>query len=103
MPTIRTVPAILDAAAAERPNQYFLTVATEPVVSLTLSEFRQLARQFGSAMQGLGITMGDRVGIMGSNSVEFLQAWFGCHLIGAIAVPINTALRGDALEHIVRL
>ncbi len=103
MPTIRTVPAILDAAAAERPNQHFLTVATEPAGSLSLSEFRQLARQFGSAMQGLGITMGDRVGIMGSNSVEFLQAWFGCHLIGAIAVPINTALRGDALEHIVRL
>jgi crotonobetaine/carnitine-CoA ligase len=35
-----------------------------------------------------------------SNRAEFLETYFGCAWLGAIAVPINPALRGPQLQHI---
>ncbi|MDE5442500.1 AMP-binding protein [Bradyrhizobium sp. CSA207] len=49
-----------------------------------------------------GIKPGDRVALMCSNRPEFLQIYLGCAWLGAIAVPINTALRGGQLAHIFR-
>ncbi|MDV6247196.1 AMP-binding protein [Rhodococcus opacus] len=54
-------------------------------------------------MQALGVEDGDRIGILSPNSAEFLQTWFASHLIGAIAVPINIAFRGDVLRHVLEL
>ena len=49
-----------------------------------------------------GIRPGDRVALMCSNRPEFMQVYLGCAWLGAIAVPINTALRGIQLSHILR-
>jgi carnitine-CoA ligase len=49
-----------------------------------------------------GIRPGDRVALMCSNRPEFLQLYLGCAWLGAIVVPINTALRGLQLSHIFR-
>lgn len=49
-----------------------------------------------------GIEPGDRVALMCSNRPEFLQIYLGCAWLGAIVVPINTALRGFQLSHIFR-
>jgi crotonobetaine/carnitine-CoA ligase len=49
-----------------------------------------------------GIRPGDRVALMCSNRPEFLQVYLGCAWLGAITVPINTALRGIQLSHILR-
>jgi carnitine-CoA ligase len=39
---------------------------------------------------------------MCSNRPEFLQVYLGCAWLGAIVVPINTALRGSQLSHIFK-
>jgi crotonobetaine/carnitine-CoA ligase len=49
-----------------------------------------------------GIRSGDRVALMCSNRPEFLQVYLGCAWMGAVTVPINTALRGIQLSHIFR-
>src|SRR4051794_17822859 len=49
-----------------------------------------------------GIRPGDRVALMCSNRPEFLQIYLGCAWMGALTVPINTALRGIQLSHILR-
>ncbi|MCC8942982.1 ATP-dependent acyl-CoA ligase [Bradyrhizobium sp. Arg68] len=49
-----------------------------------------------------GIRTGDRVALMCSNRPEFLEVYLGCAWMGAICVPINTALRGIQLSHILR-
>src|SRR6185436_3898581 len=49
-----------------------------------------------------GIRTGDRVALMCSNRPEFLEIYLGCAWMGAVTVPINTALRGIQLSHILR-
>ena len=39
---------------------------------------------------------------MCSNRPEFLQVYLGCAWMGAVTVPLNTALRGIQLSHILR-
>ncbi|MDQ1484433.1 MAG: carnitine-CoA ligase, partial [Actinomycetota bacterium] len=43
---------------------------------------------------------GDRVAALCSNRLELIELILGCAWMGAIAVPVNTALRGDALLHV---
>ena len=59
------------------------------------------ARSAGRLMRA-GIQAGDRVALMCSNRPEFLEIYLGCAWIGAVTVPINTALRGIQLGHILR-
>ncbi|MCA6121385.1 ATP-dependent acyl-CoA ligase [Bradyrhizobium sp. WSM 1704] len=49
-----------------------------------------------------GIRTGDRVALMCSNRPEFLEVYLGCAWMGAVCVPINTALRGIQLSHVLR-
>jgi len=49
-----------------------------------------------------GVQAGDRVALMCSNRPEFLEVYLGCAWMGAVTVPINTALRGIQLSHILR-
>lgn len=44
---------------------------------------------------------GDRVAAMCENRIELLELILGCAWSGAIAVPINTAVRGAQLEHVL--
>jgi crotonobetaine/carnitine-CoA ligase len=53
-------------------------------------------------LQSSGVGPGDRVAIMMSNRIEFLDAFFAAAHIGAISVPLNTSLRGPILEHMIR-
>jgi crotonobetaine/carnitine-CoA ligase len=59
------------------------------------------ARSAGRLMRA-GIQAGDRVALMCSNRPEFLEIYLGCAWMGAVTVPINTALRGIQLSHILR-
>lgn len=59
------------------------------------------AASAGRLMQA-GIRAGDRVALMCSNRPEFLEVYLGCAWMGAVTVPINTALRGIQLSHILR-
>jgi len=52
-----------------------------------------------NGFRGIGIRKGDKVAIMMPNCPEFLYTWFGLNKIGAIEVPINTAMKGDPLHH----
>ena len=59
------------------------------------------AASAGRLMQA-GIRAGDRVALMSANRPEFLEIYLGCAWMGAITVPINTALRGIQFSHILR-
>ena len=56
----------------------------------------------GAGLRDLGVIKGDRVALMCSNRPEFLEIYLGCAWMGAVTVPINTALRGIQLSHILR-
>ena len=48
-----------------------------------------------------GIQPGDRVGLFLKNRPEFISALFGVFTTGAVAVPINTFLKAEEVQHVV--
>ncbi|HWL18642.1 MAG TPA: ATP-dependent acyl-CoA ligase [Bradyrhizobium sp.] len=68
----------------------------------TYSQTVAVAAASAKILADAGIRPGDRVALMCSNRPEFMQVYLGCAWLGAIAVPINTALRGIQLSHILR-
>ena len=85
---------------AERYGDRVLLVAGE--TRWTFAQAAAIAAASAQALVDAGIKPGDRVALMCSNRAEFLQVYLGCAWLGAIAVPINTALRGFQLSHIFR-
>ncbi|WP_246509915.1 ATP-dependent acyl-CoA ligase [Bradyrhizobium glycinis] len=85
---------------AERYHDRLLLVAGE--ARWSFAQAAAIAAASAQALVDAGIKPGDRVALMCSNRPEFLQVYLGCGWLGAIAVPINTALRGFQLSHIFR-
>jgi crotonobetaine/carnitine-CoA ligase len=98
-PSDRILSTIL-TRQAERYDDRVLLVAGE--TSWTYAQTAAIAAASARTLAGAGIKPGDRVALMCSNRPEFLQVYLGCAWLGAIVVPINTALRGFQLSHIFR-
>lgn len=64
---------------------------------LNWSSFCNNNHQFSHALLANGISPGDRVGIVMSNSVAMLHALFGTMAAGAVSVPINLSVTDEAL------
>jgi crotonobetaine/carnitine-CoA ligase len=86
-----------------------LTLGAERFGDKSLLRFDALDRSFtevrdevaaaAGTLAEAGIVRGDRVAMMCENRIELLDLMLGCAWLGAIAVPLNTALRGDQLRH----
>ncbi|MYV88102.1 AMP-binding protein [Bradyrhizobium japonicum] len=98
-PSDRILSTIL-TRQAERHGDRVLLVAGE--TRWSFAQTAAIAAASAQALVDAGISPGDRVALMCSNLPEFLQVYLGCAWLGAIAVPINTALRGFQLSHIFR-
>uniref|UniRef100_A0A7Z0QFS5 ATP-dependent acyl-CoA ligase n=1 Tax=Bradyrhizobium barranii subsp. barranii TaxID=2823807 RepID=A0A7Z0QFS5_9BRAD len=98
-PSDRILSTIL-TRQAERYGDRVLLVAGE--TRWSFAQTAAIAAASAQALVDAGIKPGDRVALMCSNRPEFLQVCLGCAWLGAIAVPINTALRGFQLSHIFR-
>ena len=97
-PAERALPAML-TRQAERHAQRPLVSAGGTTWSC--ANACEAAARFAGALQGFGITSGDRVALICSNRIEFLEVVLGCAWLGAVAVPINVASRGAQLQHVL--
>lgn len=98
-PSDRILATILKRQA-ERYGDRVLLVSGE--TRWTYAQTTAIAAASAQTLIDAGIKSGDRVALMCSNRPEFLQVFLGCAWLGAIVVPINTALRGLQLSHIFR-
>lgn len=57
----------------------------------------------GAWLRARGAGVGTRVAIGGINSAEWVAAFVGCHLIGAVPVLLNSTLHPDAQLHCLAL
>ncbi|HMG43583.1 MAG TPA: AMP-binding protein [Acidimicrobiales bacterium] len=57
------------------------------------------ATRISAALAAFGVEPGDRVATFIENSSEAMLAWWGIVVGGFVAVPINTAYKGDYLRH----
>jgi crotonobetaine/carnitine-CoA ligase len=98
-PSERVLSTMLIRQAARYGDRALLVFGAQ---SWSYRETRDMAASSALLLQEAGISAGDRVAILCSNRPEFLRCYLGCAWLGAIAVPINTALRGAQLAHVFR-
>ena len=93
-----SIPALLRARAAQSPDRPLLRIGDD---RWTVAEVCARTSRVAGLLAGQGVEAGDRVAVMAGNRIEVLDLILGCAWLGAIAVPINTAVRGRQLQHIL--
>src|SRR5438128_400183 len=83
----------------QHPDRVYLRFGGRDV---TWAELADSMWRAANRLRTVGVEPGDRVAVMLPNCPEFLFAYFGALAAGAATVPVNTAQRGAALEHILR-
>jgi carnitine-CoA ligase len=91
-----TVLGLLDRRLADDPDGPYLDVCG---TTATGAEVAAVADRLAGALADLGVRPGDRVATLVENSAEAMFAWWGTVRAGAVAVPINTAYKGEYLRH----
>jgi fatty-acyl-CoA synthase len=89
---------LLDRRAFEMADAQALAF---PDGGLSYRELGERADRFGRGLIGLGVSRGEKVGILLGNSVDCLAALFGACKVGAVPVPVNNRLKGHELSYIL--
>ncbi|HEV3354217.1 MAG TPA: AMP-binding protein [Acidimicrobiales bacterium] len=66
---------------------------------LSAADVEGTANRLANALVDLGLRQGDRVATLIENSPDALLAWWGAIRGGFVAVPVNTAYKGEYLRH----
>ncbi len=91
-----TVNAVLRSRLEKDPDSEYLDING---VKVSAADVHDTACRFANTLIGLGVEPGDRVATLIENSIEGALAWWGIVFAGAVAVPINTAYKGQYLRH----
>jgi crotonobetaine/carnitine-CoA ligase len=94
----QALPSLLDARAERDPGRPLVRTEEGDLSAAELAD--RLARAAGRLLEA-GLRPGDRAGVMCANRLATLELLMGCLWAGVLAVPINTALRGEALRHVI--
>ena len=92
----QTVNGLLNRRLADDPHGEYLDVCG---TKLSAAEVASAANRLATTLAAMGVRPGDRVATLVENSAEAMLAWWGIVRGGAVAVPINTAYKGEYLRH----
>ena len=87
---------VLDRRLEADPDSTYLDVCG---TSFSAAEVDGIANRIANTYLALGVQSGERVATLIENSPEAMLAWWGAIRCNAVAVPINTAYKGDYLVH----
>lgn len=93
-----TIPALLRRRAEASPTAPLLRCGT---VRRSAEQMLEAVAATAGVLRRHGVGPGDRVALMMANRVELLDLILGSAWLGAVAVPINTAARGEQLHHVL--
>jgi crotonobetaine/carnitine-CoA ligase len=91
-----TVTAVLSRALEQTPDKVYLDFSG---VSYTYAQVWELALRRAAGLAGLGVSAGQTVVCILDNNVDAIVSWFATNFVGAVWVPVNTALKGEYLRH----
>jgi crotonobetaine/carnitine-CoA ligase len=94
-----TTTELLVRRIEQDPDSAYLDVGG---TKLTAAQVGDQASRLAAGLRELGVSPGDRVAMLLENSPEMLVAWWAAQWAGAVAVPINTAYKGEYLRHQLR-
>lgn len=69
--------------------------------SLSYGELWERAARVAGGLRAAGIERGDRVALRLGNGIEWVLAFFGAQLLGAVVVPVNTRFTDDEVAYVV--
>src|SRR6266542_598576 len=64
-------------------------------------DLERMTNRYANGFSSLGVKKGDHVAVMLPNCPEFFWVIWGLGKIGAVAVPINTAAKGELLRYFI--
>jgi fatty-acyl-CoA synthase len=96
-----TVGALLTKLAEALPDHEAL-VYGDGGPRWTFARLEAEAREIARGLLALGVTPGDRVAVWATNVPEWVVLQFALAKIGAILVTVNTALRGQEIDYLLR-
>lgn len=91
-----TITSMLAAAASSRPGSVFVRSVEDEVTYL---ETQDRVRRVAGGLARMGIGPGSAVVLTMRNSTDQIVVWFALAQLGALHLPLNTALVGRQLEH----
>jgi crotonobetaine/carnitine-CoA ligase len=91
-----TLVDLLRGRLASDPDSEYLDVCGS---KSSAADVEWAATRLAGSLAALGVQAGDRVATLIDNSSEAMLAWWGTVVGGGVAVPINTAYKGDYLRH----
>jgi crotonobetaine/carnitine-CoA ligase len=96
--TPTTLSGLLEAQADALGDKPFLIMGDR---TLGFAEFNRQVNRAAHGLAKLGVKRGVGVSIMMANSPEWLFVYFATQKLGAYAVPVNAALKGEGLRHVI--
>ncbi|RIK08626.1 MAG: ATP-dependent acyl-CoA ligase [Acidobacteria bacterium] len=96
------MPGTVGSVLAEKAQE----IGDKPMIEFegtrySYSDSHFAANRIANCLSDLGVKKGSNTAVMLPNSPEFLFSWFGAATIGSPVVPVNTALKGEGLTHIL--
>jgi crotonobetaine/carnitine-CoA ligase len=62
-------------------------------------DLRERSRLLAGGLRRLGLTAGDRIGVLADSSLAVVEVFFACARLGLVQVPLNSYLRGEFLRY----
>ena len=90
----------LERNARDKPDDIF--AAFEGGERWTFAQTLQQVESFAGNLHELGVCQGDHVVLVLPTSPLALRAMFAINYLGAVYVPVNPALKGSSLEHVLQ-
>jgi acyl-CoA synthetase (AMP-forming)/AMP-acid ligase II len=69
--------------------------------SLSYGELWERAASVAGGLRAASVSRGDRVAIRLHNGIDWVLAFFGTQMLGAVAVPVNTRFTEDEVAYVV--
>ena len=69
--------------------------------SLSYGELWERAARVAGGLRGAGVERGERVAIRLPNGIDWVLAFFGAQLLGAVVVPVNTRFTEEEVAYVV--
>src|ERR1700680_2037188 len=93
-----TLAEILPAAVQRYADRTALVVDDR---HLSFRELDMLSNRIANGLVAIGVKPGDRVGLFGSNSWEWVASYYGIAKTGAVLNPLSSMLTTDELGYTV--
>ncbi|MDB6052133.1 MAG: putative fatty-acid--CoA ligase [Pseudomonas sp.] len=93
---VDTINAVLQRAVQKYGDRQFLDVLGD---TYSFIDINHAACRLANGLKKLGVTKGQTVVTLLDNSADAAFIWFAINKLGAVSVPVNTALKGEFLRH----